>query len=470
MQTHNMIQPETTVQNPQNVQEVSRRFDVDFATSSQKTMRKRDKGHVDYWKQRLFRNTYDRNGETVECSRFAVKIQHRGERETFALKASNREAAAREAKDIYNFVLANGMAAAVRQFKPEMAARVESPTIAEFLAEIKTKAGFRPKTFKSYTFALRKIASDVFKIDGGKEKFDYRSGGNAEWLKRVEATKLDALTPDKVQSWKVAFLAKAGSNPVELARAKRNVNSIIRQAKSLFSRKATRFLTDLNLETPGPFDGIAFEKAGSMRYKSTIDYRTLVVAARNELAEAHPEQYKILLLALGAGLRKGEIDTLTWRQIDWQNATIWIGATEHFTPKTEDSQGTVDVDSDLLDELRRHMPQSQGEFVINSRLRPRPDAACQYYRCDAQFVALNGWLRSKGITAQKPLHELRKEFGSLVCEQAGIFAASTQLRHGDIRVTASFYLDKKQRVTVKLGDLLSQAAVQAVPPASEMSA
>src|SRR5690349_11849989 len=103
---------------------------------------------------------------------------------------------------------------------------------------------------------------------------------------------------------------------------------------------------------------------------------------------------------------------------------------------------------------RRYMAAIQGEFVVSSYLLPHPGASHQYYRCNTHFARLSAWLRSKSIPAQKPLHELRKEFGSLVCEQAGIFAASTQLRHGEIRVTASFYLDKKQRVTVKLGDLL----------------
>ncbi|MBI3877754.1 MAG: tyrosine-type recombinase/integrase [Verrucomicrobia bacterium] len=309
----------------------------------------------------------------------------------------------------------------------------------------------------------------MFDIDGGTAKFDYKTGGHAEWVGRVESVKLATLTPDKVQAWKVAFLKDAAANPIQLAKARRSVNSFIRCAKSLFSSKATKFLANVTLPAPLPFAGVAFEKSGSMRYKSSLDYRALVVAARNELAATRPEQYKIFLLAIGAGLRKAEIDTLTWRQIDWQAATIWIGATEHFTPKTEDSQGTVDVDPELLDELRRHMAASQSEFVINSPLPARPDAAHQYYRCATEFDALNRWLHSKGIVAQKPLHELRKEFGSLVCQQAGIFAASTQLRHGDIRVTASFYLDKKQRVTVKLGGLLKGPAIQALPEAKAVN-
>ena len=43
------------------------------------------------------------------------------------------------------------------------------------------------------------------------------------------------------------------------------------------------------------------------------------------------------------------------------------------------------------------------------------------------------------MTAGKPLHELRKEFGSMVNSQYGIYAASRALRHGNIAVTVAHY-------------------------------
>ena len=42
---------------------------------------------------------------------------------------------------------------------------------------MKATADIRPKTLEGYAVALRKIVSDAFNIDGGREKFDYRSGG-----------------------------------------------------------------------------------------------------------------------------------------------------------------------------------------------------------------------------------------------------------------------------------------------------
>jgi hypothetical protein len=41
------------------------------------------------------------------------------------------------------------------------------------------------------------------------------------------------------------------------------------------------------------------------------------------------------------------------------------------------------------------------------------------------FERLTAWLRKKGVKANKPLHALRKEFGSQICAVHGIHAAAT---------------------------------------------
>jgi hypothetical protein len=54
------------------------------------------------------------------------------------------------------------------------------------------------------------------------------------------------------------------------------------------------------------------------------------------------------------------------------------------------------------------------------------------------------WLRAQGIRATKPIHELRKEVGSIIASTHGIYAASRYLRHGDIQITAAIYVDMIQ--------------------------
>ena len=66
--------------------------------------------------------------------------------------------------------------------------------------------------------------------------------------------------------------------------------------------------------------------------------------ARAELAVEHPEQWKIFLLGAMAGLRRNEIDVLPWTAFRWNEGVIRIETTEHYRPKSHNSEGDVRVD------------------------------------------------------------------------------------------------------------------------------
>ncbi|MGO9201568.1 MAG: tyrosine-type recombinase/integrase [Limisphaerales bacterium] len=413
------------------------------------------KTHVNHWRKRLYKNTFTRAGQRFEVKEWCVKIQHLGVRRTFSLGSVNKDIAAAKAKDIYLTVVSKGWAAANALYNPEMIAQKDDPSLADFLGEVEAKASLKPKTFRNYASCFRTIVAEIMKVGDDKAKYDYRSGGHETWLASLDAIRLSAITPDRVQAWKVGHIRAAGASPKAQASAKRTVNSYIRCSRSLFSPSILKFIR-LRLPNPLPFDGVELEEAGSMRYKSTINPELLMVAAKKELRDTHPESYKAFLLGLLSGLRRSEIDLLEWSAIDWQNNRIWIGTTEHFDVKTEDSEDFVEVDAEVLEELRRFMKGGKSPFVLNSKLPPRVGLDRQYYRCDHVFDHLIGWLRGKGIKANKPIHELRKEFGSLVNQKFGIYAASRALRHSDITTSTRHYVATKQRVTVGLGHLLAQ--------------
>jgi hypothetical protein len=62
----------------------------------------------------------------------------------------------------------------------------------------------------------------------------------------------------------------------------------------------------------------------------------------------------------------------------------------------------------------------------------------EYYRCDPTFRALIKWLREKGVQGNKPLHQMRKLYGSALADLHGLAVASSRLRHADLRTTAGF--------------------------------
>lgn len=461
---HYLKQPNTTRDDRKSVQEVSKRVDAPRPAEACAPRRVGfrsgpvSKTHVNYWKKHLLRNSFTRDGELHEVAEFCVKIQHLGRRQTFSLGTDHRETAATKAREIYLTIIAKGWDAAQTLFNPGMLVRKDDPTLGEFFAEVQAKAGLSAKTFRNYASAFRTIASaSAPKLANDQSKYDYRGGGQQQWLTRVDAIKLSAMTPDRVQQWKLTHIKKAGTSLSAQVTARRTVNSYIRCARSLFSKRVLKFVK-VRLPTTLPFEGIELEQnVGDMRYKSKIKAKALVDAAKEELRAAFPESYKAFLLGLFCGLRRSEIDLLEWTAMDWQLNQIAISATDHFEPKTDGSEDFVEVDPEVMAELQSYFAASKSPFVLNSPLPPRTGLDRQYYRCQQTFKHLTDWLRLQGVTANKPIHELRKEFGSLVNAAHGIYAASRALRHSDITTSARHYIAKKQRTTVGLGHLLGNA-------------
>jgi integrase len=281
--------------------------------------------------------------------------------------------------------------------------------------------------------------------------------------------KLSTLSPLAIEKWKRDTIALVGANPVAQQRVKRNLNSFLLNARTLFGRKMVKRIREHNLSAvPNPFDGVDLEKSGSLKYISTIRAQDLLRDAKTELEAKDPDAYKVILLALGAGLRRGEIDMLCTTQLDFQQSQIRVINTEHFESKTDDSQGVVYVDAGLLDELKKHIDGS-GLFVIAPNLSAAPNRAPGYYRCDEILKRVTSWLRAHGVMGAMPLHTLRKEFGSLVNAATDIHTASRQLRHTTIKMTAAVYADNRRRPAsaVPIGAMLTAPATGVKQPKSK---
>jgi integrase len=420
-------------------------------TKSGQEVAKRNFGKTDarYWHEVIFKPSYTKDGKTLRVEHWAARIQWLGKRESFNLKTSNKAAAAAKASDVYKMLVGAGWDATLAKFKPDVARKSVS-TVGDFLTELRGHWSGKPKTFEDYCRSFRTILSQIFGIKGGREKFDYVSGGRNEWLAKINHIKLADVTPDKINKWRIAFVRKAGGNPVKERRAKITCNSLIRQAKSLFASKLLKHVA-MHKPDMSPFDGVAFYKRESMRYRRTVDIEALIKDAVQELPQ---EQLKIFLLATMVGLRRDEIDKLQWQAFHWNDSAIRIETTEHLTPKSSDSAGDVPIDKELLALFRGWHAKETGPFVVEAEGHPRTGTSYAHYRAQKDFDALIAWLRAKGVKATKPLHELRKEFGSQVCAKYGIYTASRMLRHADIAITAQHYVDQKERATFGMGNLL----------------
>lgn len=437
------------------VQEVSKNEAKGFAKTNSR-----------YWQTRLYRNTYTIEGERRETEAWCIKIKHAGKRETLNLRTSNQAVAAKQAANIYKTLISKGWGTVLAEWKPKAVIEVTPATVGEFITAVAKVSPARDITVAEYGKCLRRIVADVAGLSReDASRFDYRTGGTERWKQQVDKLPLSILTPPKVQAWRLSRVRDADNNPALQRSAKTTANSTIRKAKSLFSPKVLRHIEATLELPPNPFAGVEFFERSTMRYESKVDASKLIAAAAEELGgnKERMEQWKAFVLLMFAGLRKNEADKLRWEAVDFAAGLLRIEDHEFFQAKCEASKGSVELDAEVMTMLKGWRAQDpKGEFVLRSNLKPQQSSTHFHYRASRTFDALQAWLKSKGITARKALHELRKEAGSLVAQLHGIFAASRFLRHADINITSAHYLDKKERVTVGLGSLLTAAGAAGV--------
>jgi integrase len=405
-----------------------------------------------YWKTRL-RKT--KNGRGEESPNWSMPICFKLRRLTFSLRTPNKDAAAIEARNIYNDLVSLGVEPTLAKYRPDAPKVADFPsTIGAWIAAAEQVFDGRPSTFGGYARSLRLIAGDILSVSKSKKRF--AGAKKSAYRTKIEEAPLTILTPEAIQAWRIRFVGKAGNNPA-LQRTKRiSANSLIRQARSLFSEKMLKFIKGIQLPSPVPFHGCEMFPRESMRYNSTIDLEALFDAASRELLTEDSDAFVALLLGIGAALRRSEMDKLLWRQVDFASGVIRVEATEVGALKTEDSAGCVPIEEEVISILRGHYAKAKGPFVIGGADGDSGSREWgQMYRCGAVFDRLIAWLRRNGVNTPKPLHTLRKEAGSLIATNSGIYAASRFLRHADIQITAMHYADQKDRVSVGIGRWLS---------------
>ena len=412
------------------------------------------KADARYWVSRLFK--------WQDSPNYSIQIQFRGRRMSFSLGTGNRDAAARRAAAIYSDLLTIGIEATIakhRAQKPLPAGN--ATTIGDWIAAAGKVFDGKPATLGGYARSVRLIASEVLAVSKTEKRYG-RTQARA-YRGQVDAAPLTILTPEAIQSWRIRYVKQAGESAGRQRSARISCNSTIRQARALFSRKMMKFVSGVTHPDPLPFTGAEFYPRESMRYQSKLQPAVLLESARKQLSESDPEAFKVLLVALGAGLRRGEIDRLLWRQVDFAAGVIHVETTEAGGLKTEDSAGDVPIDLAMTSLLRGFRAKARGQYVIEEGTgitASRPWG--QRYRCEDVFYRLTQWLRKNGLEGSKPLHTLRKEAGSIIATKAGIHAASRFLRHADIQVTAMHYADHKERVTVDMSALLESGNVIAM--------
>jgi integrase len=414
-------------------------------------------------KKRIQENTRIYYGKGT-APQYLIRIQCRRHREWFELGA-DLDAAVKLARETDQHIRLHGWDASRKKYKPAFAAERSDLTVGRFIELVGQHSQLDPSTAYTYASRLRRIVSGIRRLKfGGADKF---AGGPipSKWRMAVDSTLLNTITPEQISTWRDAYVGRHPSGSEERTHAEHTVNGILRNARALFAKRVLKRVlskcSNLALPSPLPFEGVEFipERESDYFYTSEVDAKQLIEDAFKELSGNH---LLIFVLAIGAGLRRNEIDKLPWAHVDLPTGTVTIAPTKYGRLKSDSSVGKIQLEPRFAEVLSKHAVEGRGEFVLTSHVAPRIGSLQRHYRCKKDFTALCAWLKSKGITrSTSRVHTLRKEFGSHIAQRRGIFAASSGLRHSTIGVTRKFYVSSKIEPT----SFFSTEA--ALPPAQD---
>ena len=192
-----------------------------------------------------------------------------------------------------------------------------------------------------------------------------------------------------------------------------------------------------------------------------------IVAALPALEEKSPAVFIGILLALGMGLRRGEIQHARWSQITWENKKpiLILGVTHDWHGTKGKAERRVEIAPSIYQKLIKH--QDQGTYLVpDTREAPaviksgkghfstqRPGGGTtgpHAYRTSTGSWGMaadcNKWLTSLGWDRRLKLHELRKYFGAMVVTETGsLYEAQQLLGHQCVETTRDAYAGLTKR-------------------------
>lgn len=181
-----------------------------------------------------------------------------------------------------------------------------------------------------------------------------------------------------------------------------------------------------------------------VEYLSIKELETLIKAVMDNLDHHNTSRY-LILTAIYTGMRKSEIQALTWKDIDFIHSTIsinksWDENKKVFKPtKTKTSNRTIKVNRQLLHCLE-DLKANGSTMVFMNCFKTIPTS-------NALNKCLRSIMKSAGIQKQGfHFHSLRHvHVAYLLSKGVDIYAISKRLGHSDITVTLkkySYFIDE----------------------------
>ncbi|MCP3903799.1 MAG: tyrosine-type recombinase/integrase [Planctomycetes bacterium] len=294
----------------------------------------------------------------------------------------------------------------------------------------------------------------------------FRTAGNhavAALGGETVAAKIDRAAADRV----VRHLSEAG-----LSRA--TIRKTISKLRTVFRRAL-----DENLVAENPFASIELPKIQPRQKR--IFTRDEVVSMLKEAPSAWWTAF--ITVAVGSGLRLGELLNLTWRDVDLKRGEITVAAKRAGRFEVSDdgdfpifewsakshTERVVTISDEAVEALTELRGTSDGSvyvFVCLERLLAL-DAKQKAGTLRGDFEIVNNVLRdfktiqSHAFTKMKgehpigTVHDLRKTYGTWMSEAVPMHVLQRLMGHADISTTARFYLGTVDAYSDRIRNALS---------------
>lgn len=239
----------------------------------------------------------------------------------------------------------------------------------------------------------------------------------------------------KIKRSQVIEYRKARVNHVKPSTVNREIGLL----RHLFNVAIGSDLIAMNPARGGP--GLkAFKEQRRMRYLEMEEIETLMTAIDARIAQKSKDNLKSnakkfwqflhtsVLVALHTGMRKGEILSLRWDQINWEKRHALLTDTKNAEPRR------VPIDQILLHELADHRQRlDKSELVFPSYDRDGNVVALKDVK-----VAFGRVLKDATITNFR-FHDLRHTFASHYMMSGGnLYTLAKILGHKDIKMTQRY--------------------------------
>ncbi len=273
------------------------------------------------------------------------------------------------------------------------------------------------------------------------------------------ALRLDHITPSAIEQVTLQWLSGRRRDRKAGRLARRTVRHNLETLRAILNVAVRQ----------GYLDTSPFARVDLPRVDRTVrtgfeltDIRALIDALHgSELAEP-------TIVAVGTGLRRGELLALRWLDVDINARTLFVRRSLEFVekkphfkyPKTPGSERAIPLPQFVIDALERHRAMQRAQYALlgvdettDGLIFDELGAPWNPARFSMRFYRL---LRQRKAPVMR-FHDLRHAFGSLGLEAGtNLKVISTHLGHSSIKTTADRYLHVLQRAHLEAADRLDQ--------------